>query len=133
MKPSAHVFHSKLAVFCFAVVAAFLVFWTYAARKSERVSRTADIVQVAAARMCKLEPPPARNAMQALQNILDELQKASVIRMNRDGNGQFVDPFGSAFRVEMSRSDSHVVVTVTSAGPDLNFGTADDITAVERK
>jgi len=42
--------------------------------------------------------------------------------------GDYVDPWGNQYRVDFDTPDTYAVVELISAGPDEEFGTADDLT-----
>ena len=63
-----------------------------------------------------------------IDDMINSQHEASNINLQIDANGKAVDPFGTPFRVEHLVLSSNSITTVTSAGPDREFGTADDIT-----
>lgn len=86
-----------------------------------------DAVQVIAyeaSDMFQRDPDTTEND---IQQKIKSLHRASVINLKIDASGKAVDPFGTAFRVDCSIQSGMSVTTVTSAGPDRQFGTEDDI------
>jgi hypothetical protein len=71
------------------------------------------------------------------QDEIDQMIKfqhdASNINLKIDPNGKVVDPFGTALRVEYQVQYGVSITTVTSAGPDREFGTKDDIQFVHKR
>ncbi|NNM30649.1 MAG: hypothetical protein HKO57_14100 [Akkermansiaceae bacterium] len=59
--------------------------------------------------------------------MIKSLHAASVINIKIASDGEVVDQFGTAFQVERRGGAGKSFITVTSAGPDGEFGTPDDI------
>jgi hypothetical protein len=62
-----------------------------------------------------------------IDRMIKSQHETSNINLKIDPNGKAVDPFGTAFRVEHQIQPGKSITTVTSAGPDRDFGTGDDI------
>ncbi len=80
---------------------------------------------------------PLRDAIlagnpESLPATADELKKVAVSA--KSGEGILLDPWNTPYRAELSESDNFDVVTLSSAGPDKQFGTTDDfaLTLVDR-
>lgn len=92
-----------------------------------RVSFTRDAVHVIAINVGSLLERNRAATQEEIQRVIGDLHHASVINLRLDENGQAVDPFGTAFRVEYESNSSGATIGVTSAGPDGTFDTVDDI------
>jgi hypothetical protein len=94
---------------------------------------TEDAVQVIAyAASDMLHENPATTDDAIAQMILAQ-HEASNINLGVDETGRAVDLFGTVFRVEYEVRPDAAVTTVTSAGPDREFGTKDDISFAHKR
>ena len=83
-----------------------------------------EVIAYAASDMFHTNPATTQDE---IQRMIKFQHDASNINLKIDPNGKAVDPFGTAFRV-LHRVQSGVsITTVTSAGPDREFATEDDI------
>ena len=118
---------SVLCVLAVLITLAAVGFWRSQAR-SLRVFFAQDAVQVLAyAASDMFENNPA-TTQDEIDRMIKSQHEASNINLRIDSNGKAIDPFGTAFRVEHQIQPGKSITTVTSAGPDHNFGTEDDIT-----
>lgn len=62
-----------------------------------------------------------------LDQMIKSQNESSNINLKMDGLGRAVFPFGTSFRTEHQTRSGMAITTVTSVGPDREFGTGDDI------
>ena len=86
-----------------------------------------DAVQVLAYAASDMFQANPATTQAELDQMIKSQHEASNINLKINPNGKAVDPFGTAFRVEHQVRTGKSITTVTSAGPDREFGTKDDI------
>jgi hypothetical protein len=86
-----------------------------------------DAVQVLAYAASDMFQSNPSTTQDEIDRMIKSQHEASNINLRIDPNGKAVDPFGTAFLVEHQVQSGKSNTTVTSAGPDCEFGTEDDI------
>ena len=86
-----------------------------------------DAVLVIALEASKIFQENPDTTDEDMDTMIKYLHESSVINLKIDQLGNAVVPFGTAFRVEHRIESDVAITTVTSGGPDREFGTDDDI------
>lgn len=116
-----------LTLFSIVVVLGGLVCMVWLLLQDKRTFFTWDAVLVISMRVAELhQNGPAPSPMQ-IDDSIRELVNASVINAGLDAQKRPVDVYGTPFRVRHTVEGTLHRVTATSAGPDRQFDTPDDI------
>ncbi|HUR39025.1 MAG TPA: hypothetical protein VM222_06005 [Planctomycetota bacterium] len=103
-------------------VAIVLVFF-----QDNRISFTMDAVHVISMSVGELYRKGPAPSQEQIDDRIRDLVNASVINAGLDAQQRPVDPYGTPFRVRHALEGRLHRVTATSAGPDRQFDTPDDI------
>ena len=114
-----------IAVLAFVVVG--LALLVGALLQDTRSSRAADAVLVISAQVAQLYQAGPAPTQAQIDDGIRELVRASVINAGLDTQQRPIDPYGTPFRVRHTTAGALHRVTATSAGPDRQFDTPDDI------
>jgi len=102
----------------------FLVLRLYAYSLAVQTNDAVCVISGAVAELHqKGRPPKPEDVEDAIRSLI----RASVILGKIGPDQKPLDPYGTPYRVNYGRDGSTRKVTVTSAGPDRAFGTADDL------
>ncbi len=103
---------------------AFLVVRLYAYSLAVQTNDAVCVISGAVAELHqKGRPPRPEDVEDAVRSLI----RAGVILGKIGPDQRPLDPYGTPYRVSTGREGSTRKVTVTSAGPDRVFGTADDL------
>lgn len=115
-----------ILIVCLLTVLIAIGLWWFRARFVP-TAFTEDAVQVIgyeASRMFHSDPATSQDE---IDQMIKSQHDASNINLGIDSNGKTIDLFGTAFRVQHQAGNRKSITTVVSAGPDREFGTADDV------
>lgn len=103
---------------------AFLVVRLFGVTQSFQTNDAVCVISGSVAELYqKGRPPKPEDVEEAIRTLI----RGSVIAGKIGADQKPLDPYGTPYRLTYAREGSTRKVTVTSAGPDRTFGTADDI------
>ena len=114
-----------------ALVVAVSVGWSCISHQLT-ITKTADAVQVIAFVVADMYASGEDPTDADIQKKLCPWVEYSVISADIDSQGRTVDLFGTPFQIHLENVANQHITIVTSAGPDRQFDTLDDIQHVEK-
>jgi hypothetical protein len=114
-------------LFVFLVVIGGLVLFFQVYYGDRRAGDAKDSVLVISSRVAELHAQGTAPTQTEIDESIRQLVTGSVINAGLDAQQRPIDPYGTPFRIRHRAEGTLHRVTATSAGPDRQFDTADDI------